>query len=133
MSINRCDSLILEIGSLIIDNARYTEDKWIGLALMGNFSFGQERMSGYVYYEDGDFEARTPKGFDVLDKVGELREAMKIERNPDGKAWHQCLIHITKPGMKINVMFEYDDPERWTSKRISRDMSDYAALLKPPI
>jgi hypothetical protein len=35
--------------------------------------------------------------------------------------------------MKINIQFEYDDPNRWSLKNVSLDMSKYAESLKPPM
>jgi hypothetical protein len=129
MKSKKCNELILEIGSLIVNSKAYVRYQWQGIAVVGNFSHGQERMNGYVYLDDGDFEAETP-GFDTMDKVLELREEMKKETNQE---WHQCLIHVTKPDFKINIQFEYNDPDRWSLKKVSRDMSDYAESLKPPM
>lgn len=129
MRSKKCDELILEIGSLIVKSKAYAKYEWQGIAAVGNFSHGQQRMNGYVYLDDGDFEAETP-GFETLRKVRELRQEMEKETN---KAWNQCLIHVTKPDFKINIQFEYDDPDRWSLKKISLDMSEYAESLKPPM
>lgn len=127
MKSKKCDELILEIGSLIVNSPKYVGIQWQGIAVVGNFSNGRKNMTGYVYFDDGDFKGKTP-GFDTMDKLLELREEMKKETN---KEWHQCLIHVTKPDFKINIQFEYDDPKRWSLKKVSRDMSDYAESLKP--
>ena len=130
LSTSTADDLILEIGSLVVNDRRY-DDRWKGLALVGNFSDGQERMNGYQYFADGEFEAGVPKGAgDIIDKLLELRREMKKDKNEE---WQQCLIHITKPDYKINIQFEYDDPNRWVLKKISMDMSEYAELIKPPM
>ena len=129
MKSKKCDELIFEIGSMIVNNPKFAKYEWQGIAAVGNFSHGQQRMNGYVYVDDGDFEAGSP-GFEALRKIRDLREEMEKETN---KVWHQCLIHVTKPDFKINIQFEYDDPKRWSLKKISRDMSDYAESLKPPM
>lgn len=125
-----CNQLVLEIGSLILNNKKFATADWFGLSLVGRFGNSEKSMNGYVYFANSDFEARSPApSFDVLDKVSELREEMAKEK---GQYWHQCLIHITKPDMKINIQFEYDDPDRWSLKKVSLDMKDYADSLKPP-
>ncbi len=85
-------------------------------------------MTGYVYKGD-EWEARGPGGFRKL--VKKLRELQTLAPTPDGKTWQQCLIHITKPDYKINIQFEYDDPRRWSLKKVSLDMAaDYANSLR---
>lgn len=131
MSTEVSNGLILDIGSLILKSAKYSDDQWQGLALVGDFANGMESMHGYVYFPDGGFEARTPApSFDVMDKVQELRQEMKKEKNEE---WCQCLIHITRPDYKINIKFEYDDPKRWSPKEVSRDMSEFAESIKPSL
>ena len=128
LSASLADDLIMEIGSLVVNDRRYDE-RWKGLALVGNFSNGQERMNGYQYFANGDFEPGIPKrAGDIIDKLLELRQEMKKEKDEE---WHQCLIQITRPDFKINIQFEYDDPARWSVKNVSLDMSEYAELLKP--
>jgi hypothetical protein len=127
LSQNGANDMILEIGSMILNDVNYADHDWNALALVGNFSYGQRRINGYQYFRDSSFVAEIPK-CDVTYQLKQLREAMKSE---SGKEWHQCLIHITKPEMKINIQFEYDDPERWSLKKVSLDMSDYAQSLKP--
>ncbi|WP_020410827.1 hypothetical protein [Hahella ganghwensis] len=123
------NELIMEIGSIILRSEEYADDKWVGISVVGNFSHGQQRMNGYAYFEDGDYEARVPD-VDALRKLRQLREEMKKEK---GQEWHQCLVHVTRPDFKINIKFEYDDPDRWKLKNISRDMKEYADSLKPPV
>lgn len=127
MNSELCNALVHEIGSMIVSSDEYREDDWLGIAVVIDFSFGQQSQHGYAYLNNGDFQARSP-GFDVLRKIRDLREQMKKEKSIE---WHQCLIHITRPDYKINFQFEYHDPERWSIKKISRDMSEYAESLKP--
>ncbi|WP_149183129.1 hypothetical protein [Streptomyces sp. TRM49041] len=125
---SRSDELVLKLGAEILTDKKYADDRWQGIALVGQVTGGTESMNGYVYFADGDFEARTPATMDVLCTIGMLHGEMKKE----GKgAWHQCLIHITRPDLRIRIRFEYDDPKRWSPKKLSRDMSEYADSLKP--
>jgi hypothetical protein len=131
MTQNEANDLIMEIGSMIVNDDRYFAEDWRSLALVGNFSHGQRAMNGYQYFVDGSFVAKIPKSFsDIINQLKSLRETMKNEK---GEEWHQCLIHITKPEMKINIQFEYDMPDRWSVKNISLDMTDYAESLKPSL
>ena len=52
--------LVMDIGHLILSNEDYADDKWQSLALVGDFSFGQQAMNGYVYFSGREFEARIP-------------------------------------------------------------------------
>jgi len=70
----------------------------------------QEALYGYIFKEDGDWEARVPSGFDVLDAFIELQAAMERQT---GKKWLRALIHINRETTEINIQFEYDDPTRW--------------------
>ncbi|WP_432248102.1 hypothetical protein ACRAR1_10045 [Streptomyces sanyensis] len=125
---SRSDELVLKIGSEILTDKEYADDRWQGIALVGKVTGGTKSWSGYVYFADGGFEARMPATMDALRMIGALHGAMKEE----GKgAWHQCLIHITRPDLRIRIQFEYDDPKRWSPKKLSRDMSEYADSLKP--
>ena len=131
MNQSEANDMIMEVGSMILNDVNYVGHDWQALALVGDLSHGQRSMNGYQYFADGNFEAMTPKkASDVTYQLKQLREVMKTKK--DGE-WHQCLIHITKPEMKINIQFEYDDPKRWSLKNISLDMSDYAQSLKPPM
>ena len=133
---DRKDELIHEIGTLIISDKRYTDPEpdrklrhWDALALVFNVEPRSGGGNGYVY--DGDqWEARIPENTQpILEK---LRELQALTKTPDGKTWQQCLIHITRPDYKINIQFEYDDPRRWSLKKVSLDMADYANFLRPP-
>ena len=122
------DALVQEIGALILADPRY-EGPWEELALVADLT-GSPSMHGYVYLADGGFEARVP-GFDVLRRIRTLHAVMA---EAPGGAWHQCLVHLTRPDLTLSVEFEHDDPDRWGVREISRDMSVYAASLRrrPP-
>ena len=99
---------------------------------IGNVAVAPEhrRFNGYVY--DGpNWSAFSPqeKGFEFLDVLQELQDAMAAET---GNRWKQALIHITRPGPEIDIQFEYDDPTRWSLKKVSLDLADYAESLRPP-
>ena len=122
------NDLIMEIGSTIVTSEEYAQDEWVGISVVGNFYQNEQSQNGFVYLSNGEFEARAP-GFPTLDKLIALRDVMNEEK---GEAWHQCLVHVTRPDFKINIQFEYEDPRRWKPKKVSMDMSEYAESIKPP-
>jgi hypothetical protein len=121
--------LITEIREMIIQDITYQTNPWYSLAVAVTLTHETEEMSGYLYQEDGTFEAGSPYEFgNVLDKLLELKSEM--ETNGDG-SFLQCLIHVTKPDYKIRLQFEYENSKKWGSKSFSMDMSDFANLLRP--
>ncbi|KIX20081.1 hypothetical protein SY27_16345 [Flavobacterium sp. 316] len=128
MSKEKQAQLITEIGEMIVEDKTYQTKSWHSLAIAITLT-DEEKMSGYLYQEDGTYEAGSPREFgDLLDKLLEL----KAEMVKDGdKPFLQCLIHITKPNYKIRLQFEYENPKRWTRKSTGMDMSAFANALKP--
>lgn len=121
--------LTIEVGELILEDSRYNEDDWQGIAIVVTFFQGSQRCSGYRYFEDGSFKAGSPRrAGDLIDKVEELREHMR--ENGEG-AFAQCLIHITKPDYALRIQYEHDDPRRWSPDGPAADMSAFADLLRP--
>ena len=49
------NKLIRDIGGMIIKDEEYAAGQWVGIAVLGNFSHGQQRMTGYQYLADGKF------------------------------------------------------------------------------
>ncbi|WP_026403202.1 hypothetical protein [Actinomadura rifamycini] len=97
------------VGEAIVGNAEH-QDGWAALSLVATFGGGTESMFGYVYFDDGSWEARTPKGWDVLDGLGALREAMAVPGEP---GWKACLLQLRRADLRLGIDVEYDDAERW--------------------
>ena len=104
------DALVQKVGSLIVRNERYLAGDWATIAVVADLVGGREATYGYVFMLDGDWEARIPSGFDVLDAFLELQAAMERQT---GKKWLRALIHINRETTAMNIQFEYDDPTRW--------------------
>lgn len=121
--------LTMEIGELIVEDTRYTQDDWVGIGIVATFFEGSEECSGYRYFSDGSFVAGSPKRFgDLFDKLLALRDHMG--ENGEG-AFVQCLIHITKPDYALRIQYEHDDPKRWWPGGPSADMAAFAEQLRP--
>ena len=128
------DELISKIGGLILSHPEYADNPWVGITILVEFLGRRSHAShGYRYLDDGSFTPALPdgpEGDDAYDTIVELRDLMAADT---GNTWHQCLIQIWQPGPQIKVLFEYDDPTRWSIKEFSMDMSPYANSIKPPI
>lgn len=107
------DSLIAEIGKAIVLDERFQADDWSGIALVGNFSGGREGLHGYAYQADGSWSGRIPADPDdaILDMMLDLKRMMEEK---EGTAWYQCLVQVSRAEQRVNIKFEYDDPERWS-------------------
>lgn len=128
MSKEKQAQLITEISEMIVEDKTYQTKSWHSLAIAVTLT-DEEKMSGYLYQEDGTFEAGSPREFgDVLDKLLELKAEMV---NDGDKPFLQCLIHITKPDYKLRFQFEYENPKRWALTSFGMDMSVFANALKP--
>ena len=124
------DDAILEAGRIALECLHSKGTDWDGHAIVVNVAPEHRRFNGYVY--DGpNWSAFSPqeKGFEFLDVLQELQDAMAADT---GNRWKQALIHITRPGPEIDIQFEYDDPTRWSLKKVSLDLADYAESLRPP-
>ena len=126
------DARVHEIGGKILADPVYADQNWDGLAIVGTYSDGQRRMTAFSFMADGSHRPALPDDLDsaILHGLAELRQAMAAET---GTEWHQCLIHIWKPGPKIRIHFEYEDPERWRPKVKGLDISDFIEAIRPPI
>jgi len=118
----------MKVGELVVTNPKLEGVDWDEIALVATITSSSKRMTGFRYSVD-DFEPFTPKGFDTLNTLKELRLAMA---ETEGRAWVQALVHLTRATSKINMTFEYDDETRWTRKAVSLDSTEYAMSIKPP-
>lgn len=123
---NESDALVQKVGSLIVRNERYLAGDWATIAVVADLVGGREATYGYIFKSDGDWEARLPSGFDVLDAFLELQTAMERQT---GKKWHRALIHINRETTAMNIQFEYDDPTRW--QIIPSKLEDTVNALRP--
>lgn len=105
------DSLIVEIGRALLADRNYRGGDWSAIALAATLDGGRKSLFGYAYLPDGSWTAMTPgDARRVINLLRDLQETMQA----DGKgAWRQCLVQLKREDMKINLAFEYDDPQRW--------------------
>ena len=123
------EDLIHMVGNHIVADRRYQNRKWDSLSIVANITPGNKGYTGYIYSGE-EFTPEVPENTRNLGKL--LIELQTAMTPPGAEPWKQALIHITKPGPKINIQFEYDDPKRWSLRAVSLDMSDYAESLRPP-
>jgi hypothetical protein len=127
---SRFQECILQVGVAILKDSEYMSNDWDEIALVITLETSGEQMTGYIYQGDL-WKPRIPD--DEADNLYDLcKDLQKITRSPTGETWKQALIHVTKPGPEINVQFEYEDATRWSLKKVSLDLKDYAMSLRPP-
>ncbi len=105
----RASQALTALGQAIIEDRAYGDPDWDGLSVVGSLD-GVAQMFGYVYTNAGDWSARAPDDFYVLDRFEDLRDAM---RKPGEGDWKYCLIQIKRDGLKIHAEFDYGDGEKW--------------------
>jgi hypothetical protein len=122
------DALIMQVGRAVLADASYQGADWSALTLVATFDQGRKSLFGYTYMAGGAWKAVTPSDARrVINLLRDLREAM---READGKApWRQCRVQIKRADMKINLAFEYDDPQRWMVT--PANMADMVEALRP--
>ncbi|MFF0493967.1 hypothetical protein ACFYTQ_33530 [Nocardia sp. NPDC004068] len=103
------DAVLMTLAESILRNSAYQDDSWESLTLVAVLA-DTESQFGYVYDREGGWAARVPQGFEVLDKMIELRSVMSVPGKPD---WKTCLLQIKRADMSLKVDFEYDDVDRW--------------------
>jgi len=114
---NRCrtlntqaDETLMRIGSLIVQDERYADREWDGIAVVALVDDDSVDMTGFVYDAAGKAAPGTPRNADLMDEFEDFRRATMIA----GKApWRAVLVQIRKADMNVKVQFEYGDPKKW--------------------
>lgn len=124
MSTLNKDELIHEIGKMIVSDEEYSDDDWSAISVVGKFKGTSSRIQGYVYLEEGTWEAATPENLGFESLLQSLRDEMKKEAG--GEHWKSCLIQIKRNDMSMNVKFDYESENTWTD-----DLSTLPDRLRP--
>lgn len=125
------NDLVMKIGELIISDSAVRAASWDALSFVATIQPGHLQRTGYRFLAT-EWEGLQLEEYslELFDSLQELQDAMAAET---GNRWKQALIHITRPGPEIDIQFEYDDPTRWSLKKVSLDLADYAESLRPPV
>ena len=104
---------VIDLGELVSSHEAYLGTDWSYIALVATFTSQRRSMFGYVFFEDGRWEAKLPRdpGRSVMKAFRRLHEHMAAV---DGVAWQQCLLEISRTDYTVSVDFEYDDRDRWS-------------------
>ena len=122
----RADTLIEQIGGMIIADERYADRRWSAISVVAVMDGGASQVSGYSYDAEGKPEAGSPRNLELHDRFEELQAATKV----DGQtSWKTCLVQIKRDDLKTRVEFEYDDAARW--KVTPKTLNIMPARLKP--
>lgn len=104
------DALIVEIGRLIVADAKVAAQPWDRYALVAWYGDGVSKLNGFRYVGEEAGQPATPATPELEDRLDELRDATQV----DGKApWHACVFRLDHRTGKATVDFEYENPERW--------------------
>ena len=124
------DELIHEIGSKLVKDVGSRNRNWAHLVVVGRIERDQPQMTGLAYSMDGEHEPASPRDFDILDLLLELRNVMA---SADKKApWRTSLIRINRDTGEVTFEFEYDKADRWaiTSKNIKERAKELSPMKK---
>lgn len=103
------DSLVHELGNLVVRDEQVSAQPWEGYALVARFDDDRLQLGGFAYQGDAILPA-TPKDAGIPGRLQALREAMRQH----GRApWGACVLRIDRATKKVRIEFEYDHPERW--------------------
>lgn len=121
------DVVITDVGHIIVSDSAYANPDWALAAIVYNFVDGRKNAYGYVWNHDGNWKAELPdNGMDHIRQMLALQKAMEQRT---GIKWQKALLHIDRAEQDINIIFEYDDPQRWTVG--PKDMDASVAALRP--
>lgn len=103
------EELVKEIASLIVNNENYVNAEWDSVSVTVCFDPPSIWEGGIMYLGD-EYKSKPPAGFDLTNKMVELRDLMTQEEENE---WVVCLIKISAQTQSIDMDFEYDDVRRW--------------------
>lgn len=126
MSTDRASELLIEIGSMIVQDERYADLPWEGISVVAIVGDGVTQMSGYAYDASGKPTAKNPGNRGVIDAFEELRDAMRVEGK---RPWKTALFQVKRSEMKVMMDFEYEDSMRW--KVTPWNLTDMVEQLRP--
>jgi hypothetical protein len=119
---------VLDLGELVSSHEVCRDTDWSYIALVATFTSQRRSMFGYVFFDDGRWEALLPRdpGRSVMKAFRRLHEHMEAI---NGGAWQQCLLEISRIDFTVSVDFEYDDPDRWsvTPDKLQEMLGEYVS------
>ena len=83
-------------------------------------------INGYLYDETGKSTPAAPDDFAVLDRLGDLRDAML---EPGKGPWKACLVYVNRVSGRITLDFEYNTPGKWLIT--PANVKQMAEILRP--
>ncbi len=104
------DQLLGEIARLAVVDPKASEKPWDGYALIAWYGEGITRLNGFRYTKGQPGEAATPSGFEIENRLEELRKATQ---QPGKAPWRVFIMRIHREDAEVAFDFEYDDPGKW--------------------
>ena len=109
---NLKDELVNTIGRLVVEDVNYSSRQWAAISIVGKFKGTGSRLQGYVYGDNGDWEAEVSDSLEFKEKLQELRNTMQTDSG--GEPWKTCLIQIKREDLSVNLKFDYVNENVWT-------------------
>ncbi|MFE3191668.1 hypothetical protein ACFXHA_21840 [Nocardia sp. NPDC059240] len=100
---------LVSVAESIVQGIVDADVRWDSVAVVVNLD-RQKSMFGYIYTDDGQWNADVPLEMEVLTRAINLRTAMAA---PKKKDWKVCCIQIRRSDMSVDVEFEYKNSGRW--------------------
>ena len=121
------DALIVEIGRLLVADAKVSAKPWDAYALVAWFGDGVLKLNGFRYVATAPGEPATPSDANVEAAITKLRDATAIDGNEPCRA---CVVKLDRGSGKATVDFIYrGDADRWQVTPSTAD--DIAERARP--
>ncbi|MFI1916384.1 hypothetical protein [Nocardia sp. NPDC020380] len=109
MTVNEGSAALVAVAESIVQGLVDADVKWDSVTVVVNLD-RQKSMFGYIYSDDGKWNADVPLDMEVLTRAIDLRTAMSA---PKKKDWKVCCIQMRRSDMSVDVDFEYKNSRRW--------------------
>ncbi len=104
------DALIVEIGRLLVADAKVSAKPWDAYSLVAWFGDGVRKLNGFRYVGSAPGEPATPSNAGVEAAIAALRAATAV----DGTVpWRACVVKLDRGSGKATVDFAYDNTDLW--------------------
>lgn len=120
-------SLVIEAGQRMMDACLDEHLPWDALSVWVELTDDGRAILGYRYFE-GEAHEWTPPQASFLEHIRAMRVA---ELAAKGRSWERALLHVSRPGPKLLITHDYEDPERLALDPEEIGVEAHAKALHP--